>query len=120
MPLPTSLPSPRTAGPDTCLILCAQSAAARARHGSPGAVENKPKPRFIQLEPILTERPRESNHHITISGSTRRLCFDAMPQKRKADAALAENPTPVGAMPQKKFYRSRAHCNPLSHNDAFE
>jgi len=43
-----------------------------------------------------------------------------MPQKRKADAALAENPTPVGAMPQKKFYRSRAHCNPLSHNDAFE
>uniref|UniRef100_A0A7S4W616 tRNA (guanine-N(7)-)-methyltransferase n=1 Tax=Ditylum brightwellii TaxID=49249 RepID=A0A7S4W616_9STRA len=23
-------------------------------------------------------------------------------------------------MPQKKFYRSRAHCNPLSHNDAFD
>jgi tRNA (guanine-N7-)-methyltransferase len=22
-------------------------------------------------------------------------------------------------MPQKKYYRSRAHCNPLSHNDAF-
>lgn len=22
-------------------------------------------------------------------------------------------------MPQKKFYRQRAHCNPLSHNDAF-
>ena len=21
--------------------------------------------------------------------------------------------------PQKKFYRSRAHCNPLSHNDGF-
>ncbi len=21
--------------------------------------------------------------------------------------------------PQKKFYRSRAHCNPLSHNDSF-
>jgi hypothetical protein len=23
-------------------------------------------------------------------------------------------------MPQKKFFRSRAHCNPLSHNDAFD
>lgn len=22
-------------------------------------------------------------------------------------------------LPQKKFYRSRAHCNPLSHNDCF-
>ena len=38
--------------------------------------------------------------------------------KRKSEAV--ENPTPLGAMPQKKFYRSRAHCNPLSHNDAFE
>lgn len=28
--------------------------------------------------------------------------------------------TPEGDMPQKKFYRQRAHCNPLSHNDAFE
>jgi len=25
-----------------------------------------------------------------------------------------------GEMPQKKFYRSRAHCNPLSHNDIFD
>ncbi|RMX64899.1 hypothetical protein DD238_004246 [Peronospora effusa] len=23
-------------------------------------------------------------------------------------------------LPQKKFYRSRAHCNPLSHNDCFD
>jgi tRNA (guanine-N7-)-methyltransferase len=28
--------------------------------------------------------------------------------------------TPDGDMPQKKFYRQRAHCNPLSHNDAFD
>jgi tRNA (guanine-N7-)-methyltransferase len=31
--------------------------------------------------------------------------------------------TPItheGEMPQKKFYRQRAHCNPLSHNDTFE
>ena len=25
----------------------------------------------------------------------------------------------VEKMPQKRFYRSRAHCNPLSHNDGF-
>ena len=23
-------------------------------------------------------------------------------------------------MPQKRFYRSRAHCNPLSYNDGFK
>ena len=28
--------------------------------------------------------------------------------------------TKPGERPQKKFYRSRAHCNPLSHNDTFE
>lgn len=25
-----------------------------------------------------------------------------------------------GVMPQKRFYRARAHVNPLSHNDCFE
>jgi len=28
--------------------------------------------------------------------------------------------TAEGEMPQKRFYRTRAHCNPLSHNDTFE
>jgi tRNA (guanine-N7-)-methyltransferase len=28
--------------------------------------------------------------------------------------------TTEGDMPQKRFYRSRAHCNPLSHNDTFD
>lgn len=28
--------------------------------------------------------------------------------------------TAEGEQPQKKFYRQRAHCNPLSHNDAFQ
>lgn len=28
--------------------------------------------------------------------------------------------TAEGEMPQKRFYRARAHCNPLSHNDTFE
>ncbi|CAI5735288.1 unnamed protein product [Hyaloperonospora brassicae] len=26
----------------------------------------------------------------------------------------------VNKLPQKKFYRARAHCNPLSHNDCFD
>jgi tRNA (guanine-N7-)-methyltransferase len=26
----------------------------------------------------------------------------------------------VSAMPKKKFFRTRAHCNPLSHNNSFE
>jgi len=33
------------------------------------------------------------------------------------------NKTPItqdGEMPKKKFYRSRAHCNPLAHNDHFD
>lgn len=36
---------------------------------------------------------------------------------------LPAETTPItteGEMPQKRFYRSRAHCNPLSHNDTFE
>lgn len=28
--------------------------------------------------------------------------------------------TSEGDMPKKKFYRQRAHCNPLAHNDTFE
>ena len=38
--------------------------------------------------------------------------------KRKMDEL--RNPiTAEGDQPQKKFYRQRAHCNPLSHNDSF-
>lgn len=38
-----------------------------------------------------------------------------------AAAASAAAPlTADGEMPQKKFYRSRAHVNPLSHNNAYE
>lgn len=39
------------------------------------------------------------------------------------DAVLGEDDEPItkdGDMPRKCFYRARAHCNPLSHNDAFE
>ena len=40
-----------------------------------------------------------------------------------ADEAAAASAAPLtadGEMPQKKFYRSRAHVNPLSHNNAYE
>jgi tRNA (guanine-N7-)-methyltransferase len=40
-------------------------------------------------------------------------------QKRPA-GSIATPITSEGDMPQKKFYRQRAHCNPLSHNDAFD
>ncbi|KAG7346574.1 tRNA guanine-N7-methyltransferase [Nitzschia inconspicua] len=36
------------------------------------------------------------------------------------DNNAATSITHEGEMPQKKFYRQRAHCNPLSHNDTFE
>lgn len=44
-------------------------------------------------------------------------------RRRDGNANVSVSATPItkeGEMPQKKFYRSRAHCNPLSHNDAFE
>lgn len=37
-----------------------------------------------------------------------------------APAAAAIDESQVVKAPQKKFFRSRAHCNPLSHNDSFE
>eukprot|EP00554_Chaetoceros_debilis_P006901 CAMPEP_0194074160 /NCGR_PEP_ID=MMETSP0149-20130528/1364_1 /TAXON_ID=122233 /ORGANISM="Chaetoceros debilis, Strain MM31A-1" /LENGTH=288 /DNA_ID=CAMNT_0038754285 /DNA_START=85 /DNA_END=951 /DNA_ORIENTATION=- len=41
--------------------------------------------------------------------------------RRKEGEEGAPGPITVdGDMPQKKFYRSRAHCNPLSHNDTFD
>ena len=59
------------------------------------------------------------------------------PKKRKADEpnddddndqqqnsaqqdTIREAITEDGEMPQKRFYRQRAHCNPLSHNDSFQ
>lgn len=36
--------------------------------------------------------------------------------RKRSDAPL----TTEGERPQKKFYRQRAHCNPLSHNDTLE
>lgn len=35
-------------------------------------------------------------------------------------AAAADDDAQLAKAPQKKFFRSRAHCNPLSHNNSFE
>mmetsp|Transcript_16809 Transcript_16809/g.26227 ORF Transcript_16809/g.26227 Transcript_16809/m.26227 type:complete len:294 (+) Transcript_16809:23-904(+) len=45
------------------------------------------------------------------------------PNKRVLPASIEDEQGPLtvdGEMPQKRFYRSRAHCNPLAHNDAFD
>jgi len=41
--------------------------------------------------------------------------FTELSRKRAANPITEE-----GERPQKKFYRQRAHCNPLSHNDSFD
>ncbi len=58
------------------------------------------------------------------STSTKRK-REAMPNESKSNKSKSKSRsnamaiTPDGEMPQKRFYRSRAHCNPLSHNDTF-
>jgi tRNA (guanine-N7-)-methyltransferase len=47
------------------------------------------------------------------------------PKKRSVETSSSAGLTPIpitsdGDMPKKRFYRQRAHCNPLSHNDNFE
>ena len=41
-------------------------------------------------------------------------------EKENPNIKPKEAITKDGEMPQKRFYRSRAHCNPLSHNDTFD
>lgn len=44
------------------------------------------------------------------------------PRNKKRDFSQ-QSATPItaeGERPQKKFYRQRAHCNPLAHNDSYE
>ena len=42
---------------------------------------------------------------------------------QKLGTKRSATPTPItadGERPQKRFYRQRAHCNPLAHNDSYE
>ncbi len=58
-----------------------------------------------------------SGHVVTIGGDEN---GQSQHQKQRQQQLLQQPITCEGTMPQKKFYRSRAHCNPLSFNEAFE
>ena len=55
----------------------------------------------------------ETSGSVTVADST-------SGKKRKSCNSRTVPITSEGVMPQKKFYRQRAHCNPLSHNDKFQ
>lgn len=50
-----------------------------------------------------------------INEEGQRIVQDNENEKKRATPITAD-----GDRPQKKFYRQRAHCNPLSHNDSFD
>mmetsp|Transcript_10986 Transcript_10986/g.16987 ORF Transcript_10986/g.16987 Transcript_10986/m.16987 type:complete len:297 (+) Transcript_10986:33-923(+) len=68
-----------------------------------------------------TAKPRSSDNKMDTDKNDRKRPHpdDDDHEKEKQDQEKLPI-TAEGEMPQKKFYRSRAHCNPLSHNDAFE
>lgn len=54
---------------------------------------------------------------------SRKRVHDSLNDSPEDEDQAQKDPTPItaeGEYPQKKFYRSRAHCNPLSHNDTFD
>lgn len=53
------------------------------------------------------------------AGSKRQRSDNERVDGRKSNSSAAPL-TAEGEMPQKKFYRSRAHVNPLSHNNAYD
>jgi tRNA (guanine-N7-)-methyltransferase len=76
--------------------------------------------------------PPKKRHHgdtVNLRNQTNRSigCTDAtaateqltVPPTAEADA-LMQPITADGIRPQKRFYRQRAHCNPLAHNDSYD
>ena len=45
--------------------------------------------------------------------------FDAANLQDQETGSVVTSDPSVVSMPLKRFFRSRAHCNPLSHNDGF-
>lgn len=64
----------------------------------------------------------DGNRWARVSGSNTSSCKTKSSKKdnKKARACPKQEEMLEGQMPQKKYFRSRAHCNPLSHNDAFD
>jgi len=52
--------------------------------------------------------------------SEKRKQSDVDREKELSEKPAQQAITEDGQMPQKKFYRSRAHCNPLAYNDSFD
>ena len=49
-----------------------------------------------------------------------RQTFKQQKERAREKALLGETSVDGSKMPQKKFFRSRAHCNPLSYNNSFD
>lgn len=64
----------------------------------------------MATEPAPSTEKAQANGDTHANGASKRKLQDT-----KTSIPITEE----GQMPQKKFYRSRAHCNPLSHNDTF-
>lgn len=50
---------------------------------------------------------------------SKRNATDAQLETADDEVDVKTDSTEIQAMPLKRFFRSRAHCNPLSHNDGF-
>mmetsp|Transcript_3232 Transcript_3232/g.6705 ORF Transcript_3232/g.6705 Transcript_3232/m.6705 type:complete len:335 (-) Transcript_3232:44-1048(-) len=59
------------------------------------------------------------DEHPPADGKKRRIENETATASASQDDVAPEPITAEGKMPKKRFYRQRAHCNPLSHNDAF-
>ena len=55
----------------------------------------------------------------TFDASGKKRLPDAEPEEPEANTNSVNETLASNGAPKKRFYRSRAHCNPLSHNDGF-
>ena len=56
---------------------------------------------------------------IAAKASGKRRPPDAEPAEQGSNINSVNETLASNGAPKKRFYRSRAHCNPLSHNDGF-
>lgn len=63
----------------------------------------------------VKEEDEEHSESKTNQASKKRAATDMNARLPPLGTAITQE----GERPQKKFYRQRAHCNPLSHNDSF-
>ncbi|KAL7557211.1 hypothetical protein ACA910_001279 [Epithemia clementina (nom. ined.)] len=66
-----------------------------------------------------SEGSQNHNNDDTKSNAEHRPPSQSQPKIKNKKNLSLQPLTIEGERPQKKFYRQRAHCNPLSHNDSF-